>query len=91
MKERHTTKFRIANQRRQGRKKVSYQCAVCDVPFFSTKRRNYKICDKTKCRNYLSKLGRKIEALEIRAKKAHQKLEIFQTEYTLFIEKSAIT
>lgn len=91
IKERNTIKFRKANQKRDGRKKIPYHCIICDTPFFSVGKRKQQICNENKCQNYLKNLSKKIQTLQMRIEKTDDrknllinKLAASETEYKNF-------
>ena len=85
IKERNTIKFRVANQKREGRSKIQYQCAICDTPFFSTGKRKHQVCNLNRCQNYVKNLVKKILVLQKRVETTHQKLATTENEYTTFL------
>lgn len=90
MKQRLTAKYRVANQKREGRNKIQYECFVCKDSFYSHQKRQYKICNKDKCRNHFYSMSKKIQVLEQRIEKAQHKLVAAQIAYDS-IAKGSVT
>jgi hypothetical protein len=94
MKKRRTIQSRVENQKREGRKKIQYDCIVCNVTFFSTGKRNHKICNRNKCQNHLKNLSAKIQRLHInidrideRKTVQNNKLVALEIQYNMMLNK----
>ena len=80
--------YSVYNQRRNLKPKIKYQCTVCNIDFFSTCRRQFKICNASKCSNHFKNMTKKVSSLKQRIQKAQDRLVIVQKEYDEFILRS---